>query len=94
MTMTLAKERRVSRAGAPWPAAQARSGGTARSVFITGASSGIGRACALELDQRGWRVFATVRSEEDAEKLTRDASERLSTVLLDVTSRAQIDAAV
>jgi NADP-dependent 3-hydroxy acid dehydrogenase YdfG len=63
-------------------------------VFITGASSGIGRACALELDQRGWRVFATVRSEEDAEKLTRDASERLSTVLLDVTSRAQIDAAV
>jgi NAD(P)-dependent dehydrogenase (short-subunit alcohol dehydrogenase family) len=31
-------------------------------VVVTGASSGIGRACALELDRAGYQVFATVRS--------------------------------
>ena len=32
---------------------------TARSVLITGCSSGIGRDAALTLKARGWRVFAT-----------------------------------
>lgn len=37
----------------------------ARSVLITGCSSGIGEASALLLRERGWRVFASCRREED-----------------------------
>lgn len=64
-----------------------------RSVLITGASTGIGRATALRLDSRGWRVFAGVRKEEDAESLRADGSERLTPVMLDVTDSGQIAAA-
>jgi NAD(P)-dependent dehydrogenase (short-subunit alcohol dehydrogenase family) len=49
-------------------------------VVVTGASSGIGRACALELDRAGYQVFATVREEKDAESLRRAASEYLTPV--------------
>ena len=40
-----------------------------RTILITGCSSGIGRTCALGLQRRGWRVFATARKEEDIEEL-------------------------
>ena len=61
-----------------------------RSALITGASSGIGRACALRMDRAGWQVIATVRKREDARQLRRVASERLRTMLLDVTDAEQI----
>jgi NAD(P)-dependent dehydrogenase (short-subunit alcohol dehydrogenase family) len=38
-------------------------------VLITGCSSGLGRATAIHLAQRGFTVFATVRKEVDAENL-------------------------
>ena len=44
---------------------------------VTGASTGIGRATALRLDAAGWRVFAGVRREADAEALREAGSERL-----------------
>ncbi len=61
-----------------------------KTVMITGASSGIGRACALRMDRAGWKVFATVRNEADALRLQSDASPRLQTILLDVTDPDQI----
>lgn len=61
-----------------------------RAVVITGASTGIGAACALEMDRRGWRVFAGVRSEAAGQKLREQASERLKPVMIDVTDAAQI----
>ena len=64
-----------------------------RSVLVTGASTGIGRASALRLDRSGWRVFAGVRKPEDAESLRTEASDRLTPVTLDVTDPEQIAAA-
>lgn len=61
-----------------------------RSVVITGASSGIGRACALRLARRGWTVFATVRSEEDAQSLQDSGTDRLIPILLNVTDPESI----
>jgi NAD(P)-dependent dehydrogenase (short-subunit alcohol dehydrogenase family) len=63
------------------------------SVLVTGSSTGIGRAAALRLDASGWRVFAGVRREEDAESLRVEGSERLSPVMLDVTDAGAIAAA-
>ncbi|MBM3289686.1 MAG: SDR family NAD(P)-dependent oxidoreductase [Candidatus Hydrogenedentes bacterium] len=62
-------------------------------VVVTGASTGIGAACALHLDAIGFRVFAGVRKEADGAALEAKASERLSTLFLDVTDAASIDAA-
>jgi len=62
-------------------------------VLVTGSSTGIGRATALRLDREGWRVFAGVRRNEDAESLRSAGSERLAPVTLDVTDPAQIAAA-
>jgi NAD(P)-dependent dehydrogenase (short-subunit alcohol dehydrogenase family) len=62
-------------------------------VVVTGASSGIGQACALHLDRMGFRVFASVRSERAGEMLRQRASDRLSVVQLDITDAATIAAA-
>jgi NAD(P)-dependent dehydrogenase (short-subunit alcohol dehydrogenase family) len=63
-------------------------------ALITGASTGIGRACALKLDSLGWRVFAGVRRPADAEDLRGAGSERLTPVTLDVTDPDSIATAV
>jgi len=64
-----------------------------RSVLVTGASTGIGRAAALRLDAAGWQVFAGVRREEDATALREAASGSLEPLFLDVTDAGQIAAA-
>lgn len=63
-------------------------------VFITGASTGIGAACAIHLDQMGCTVFAGVRSETDAATLQERSSPRLKPIIIDVTKPKQITAAV
>lgn len=64
-----------------------------RSVLVTGASTGIGRATALRLDGSDWQVFAGVRRPEDGESLRGEASSQLVPVILDVTEPDHIAAA-
>ncbi len=61
-------------------------------VLVTGASTGIGRACALRLDRAGWQVFAGVRKPEDGESVRSEASGRLEPVICDVVDQATIEA--
>jgi NAD(P)-dependent dehydrogenase (short-subunit alcohol dehydrogenase family) len=58
---------------------------TRGAVVVTGASSGIGRACAQALDALGFRVFAGYRSPADGESLRAQGSDRLIPVRVDVT---------
>ena len=60
---------------------------TAKTILITGCSSGIGRACALGLRDRGWRVFATARSHSDLDAL---GTEGLEALYLDYTEPQSI----
>ncbi|MDX2317577.1 MAG: SDR family oxidoreductase [Hyphomicrobiaceae bacterium] len=62
-----------------------------RSVLITGCSSGIGLASALEMKARGWRVFATARKPEDIARLRDEHG--LESLYLDYADPASIAAA-
>ena len=61
-----------------------------KSVLITGASTGIGRECALDLFRAGWRVFAGVRKTEDGESLRTESRDSIIPVILDVTDEESI----
>ena len=63
-------------------------------MVVTGASTGIGEACALHLARIGFRVFAGVRKAVDGEALQRKAPEPLTPVLLDVTDASSVSLAV
>jgi NADP-dependent 3-hydroxy acid dehydrogenase YdfG len=62
-----------------------------KAVLVTGCSSGIGRATALELAERGWRVYATARRLETLGDL---AAKGCQTLVLDVTDEDSMRAAV
>jgi NAD(P)-dependent dehydrogenase (short-subunit alcohol dehydrogenase family) len=59
-------------------------------VVVTGASTGIGAACAEYLDERGFRVFASVRKQTDADRIAALGSSRLEPLFLDVTDAESI----
>lgn len=61
----------------------------AKSILITGCSSGLGEDAARTLHARGWRVFATCRKPEDVARLE---AEGLESFLLDVADPDSIAA--
>src|SRR5437016_13788593 len=65
----------------------------AKCAVITGASSGIGRACSLRLAADGWIVYAGVLTATEATQLGATASERIRPIVLDVTEEKSIAAA-
>ncbi len=66
---------------------------TPKAVLITGASSGIGRECALRLASSGYRIFAGVRGKEAGIELEKAAGSGVTPVFLDVTDGDSISAA-
>jgi len=63
-------------------------------IVVTGASTGIGRACALDLAERGFHVFAGVRQESAGTSLSEERGARLTPLILDITSEEQVRQAV
>lgn len=65
-----------------------------KTVLITGASAGIGRAAAVGFYAAGWNVVATARSLEKARAALPAQDERLLILSLDVGVAAEVAAAV
>ncbi len=68
-----------------------------KSVLITGATDGLGKALALLLAERGYRVFAAGRSAEKLAQLDAIAREKnlaMESISLDVCSDASVQSAV
>ena len=63
-----------------------------KTVLITGASSGIGKATALYFQEKGWNVVATMRTPEKEEELT--TLDHVLVEKLDVTDVGSISSAV
>lgn len=63
-----------------------------KTIFITGASSGLGKATAGLFQSKGWHVIATMRNPETETELT--ALENVTVLPLDVTNLEQIEATV
>jgi NAD(P)-dependent dehydrogenase (short-subunit alcohol dehydrogenase family) len=61
-----------------------------RHALVTGTSSGIGRAIALTLAQRGLHVFATVRRLTNGQSLQQETSGQITPLVMDVTCHDQI----
>lgn len=64
-----------------------------RSVVVTGASTGIGRACVEVLVASGCQVFGSVRKPADAERLSQEFGNNFTPLLFDVTDEAAVAAA-
>jgi len=63
-----------------------------KTVFITGCSSGIGRAAARLFQRNGWNVVATMRNPADGADLKK--LDDVTVLALDVNDQASIDAAL
>jgi NAD(P)-dependent dehydrogenase (short-subunit alcohol dehydrogenase family) len=61
-------------------------------VAITGAGSGLGRALAIKLAAKGYRVFGTARSETDAADLEKASAGNAAVTLADITDQRAVTA--
>jgi hypothetical protein len=64
-----------------------------QAVVITGASTGIGHACAKFLLDKGYRVFGSVRKQADADRLKGEFGASFTPLLFDVTDEPAVLAA-
>ena len=61
-----------------------------KTVFITGASTGIGNSCAKILSSNNYKVFGTVRTEQDSLKLKKEMGTTFYPIIMDVTNEDSI----
>lgn len=64
-----------------------------KTILITGVSTGIGKSCAKILSSNNYKVFGTIRTEEDAEILKKELGANFYPIMMDVTNEESIDTA-
>jgi len=60
-----------------------------KTIFITGASAGLGKSTAKLFQSKGWKVIATMRKPENETELTK--LENVTILKLDITDNTQIE---
>ena len=64
-----------------------------RYVLVTGCDTGFGRRLVLRLDTMGFHVFAACLTSSGSQQLSSETSERVRTILMDVTNDDDIERA-
>jgi len=64
-----------------------------KSIVVTGASTGIGRDAVRILIENGFRVYGSVRKQEDADGLVKEFGQNFVRLIFDVTDEAAVSAA-
>jgi NAD(P)-dependent dehydrogenase (short-subunit alcohol dehydrogenase family) len=64
-----------------------------QSIVVTGVSTGIGWGIVKVLIQNGYRVFGSVRKEQDAERLSKEFGENFVPLIFDVTDEGKVRSA-
>ena len=65
-----------------------------KTIFITGAASGIGKATALLFHSQGWIVGACDASQDALDVLSNELTERCPTYCVDVRNSSELEAAI
>ena len=63
-----------------------------KNIVITGVSTGIGYGATKEFLRRGYRVFGSVRRQEDASRLKEEFGENFEALVFDITNTSSISA--
>jgi len=64
-----------------------------KNILITGTSSGIGKAAAKLFTEKGYRVFGTIRKEEEGRLLKTELGDNFAPIVMDVTSKESVKTA-
>ena len=62
-----------------------------KSIVITGVSTGIGYGATREFLSKGYRVFGSVRKQDDADRLKSEFGEHFEPLIFDITDKEAID---
>jgi len=64
-----------------------------KNILITGVSSGIGHGCSKIFIENGYRVFGSVRNQQDADRLKKEFGVNYFPIIMDITDTGSINLA-
>ena len=65
-----------------------------KSIVITGTSTGIGYACSKHFIEKGYKVFGSVRNNNDAERISNELGNNFIPLIFDVTDETAVKESV